>query len=354
MDYFGLDPSGYSIAIGIFLRLLGVIYLFAYIPFLFQIKGLLGKEGIRPVGEMLEKVRYHYGKKRFRVMPTLFWINSSDTALLTLIWAGIFLGTLLIFGFQSPLILLALYILHLSLTSAGQEFLSFGWETYLMEITVASFFMTLTRPYNMFGWLALNFLLFRFYIQAGVSKIKSRDKSWRDLTAIAYHYLTQPIPNLQAYYFYRLPMWFQKFSVIIMFYAEMVAPFFMWGPPWIRLFAFVQMCGLQVSIWFTGNLSYLNHMTIFQCIILIHNRFLEPFFGPPAYVAPTPEVWNWIVSIPAFAFFLDAGGQPVANLLPQLPDPSDSLGGRQLPYLLPARHLRHHDYEAVRNHCGGE
>lgn len=304
MDYFGFDPSFYSLGIGIFLRLLGVIYLFAYIPFLFQIKGLIGKEGIRPLGEFLERVYSYYGKRGYYVVPTLFWLNSDNRALMALVWSGIFFGSLLVLGFQSPLIFLILYMLHLSLTSAGQEFLSFGWETYLMEITLASFFLTLTAPYNVFGWLALNFLLFRFYIQAGMSKIKSQDKSWRDLTAIAYHYLTQPLPNTQAWYFYRFPMWFQKFSVIIMFYAELIAPIFMWGPPIARLFAFTQMFGLQWSIWFTGNLSYLNHMTAFQTVILIHNKYLEPFLGSPMEMTPTPEIWNWIVSIPALAFFL--------------------------------------------------
>jgi hypothetical protein len=162
--------------------------------------------------------------------------------------------------------------------------------------------MTLTSPYNLFGWLALNFLLFRFYIQAGMSKIKSHDKSWRDFTAIAYHYLTQPIPNLQAWYFYQFPLWFHKFSVGVMFYAELIAPFFMWGGALMRLFAFTQICGLQISIWFTGNLSYLNHMTIFQSVILIHNRYLEPFIGPPAVVKESTLLWTVLVSIPAALF----------------------------------------------------
>ena len=299
-----LDPIEYSLAIGIFFRLLGLIYLFAYIPFLFQIRGLIGEEGILPLSIYLKAAKKQYGKKRIRYVPTLFWLNASDVALLSAVWLGIVMGIFLLFGFQQPLIFLILYLLHLSITAGGQDFLAFGWETYLMEITVASFFMTLTAPYNLFGWLALNFLLFRFYIQAGMSKIQSGDKSWRDLTAIAYHYLTQPIPNLQAWYFHKFPMAFHKFSVLVMFYAELIAPLFMWGGPLSRLFAFTQVCGLQISIWFTGNLSYLNHMTAFQSVILIHNKYLEPIFGSPIQQESSSVLWYVLASIPALIFLL--------------------------------------------------
>lgn len=303
MDWIGLDPAHYTVAIGIFLRLLGVVYLFAYIPFLFQIRGLIGREGILPIADFLARIRQQYGRRRYHYVPTLFWIYASDAALLGFIWAAIGLGCLLIAGFQSPAILALLYLIHLSITTGGQDFLSFGWETYLMEITVASFFMTLTVPYNMFGWLSLNFLLFRFYIQAGMSKIKSGDPSWRNFTAIAYHYLTQPIPNLQAWYFHKLPMWFHKMSVALMFFAELIAPFFMWSFSWVRLFSFTQICGLQCVIWFTGNLSYLNHMVAFQSILLIHNRFFASSLAPSVAEVPTPLVWNIIASFWAALFF---------------------------------------------------
>jgi hypothetical protein len=304
MDLFDLAPESYSIAIQIFLKLLGVIYLFAYVPFLFQIRGLLGTEGILPVTQYLHSFRSLLGKRRYYYLPTLLWLNSSDAALLSLIWAGIALGCFLIVGFWTPLVLLLLYIVHLSLVTAGQDFLGFGWETLLLEITAAAFLMTATTPYNTFGWISLNFILLRFHLQAGASKLLSGDPTWRDKTAIAYHYLTQPLPNTVAWFVHKWPMWFHRASIWIMFYAELIVPLGIFSPPWIRLIVAVQLIGLQTTIWITGNLSYLNHMTAALCVILIHNRFLEPLFGPAAPIAadPSSAVWQLLISLLGIAF----------------------------------------------------
>lgn len=301
-DLFGIDPSSYSIAINLFLRLLGAIYVVTYLPFLFQMRGLFGKNGILPIADYLDYMKIRLGKKRFYHIPTVLWLNASDATLLGLIWSGLILGILLMFGICAPIILLLLYIVHLSLTSAGQDFLSFGWETFLMEITIASFLMTATSPLNVFGWLSLNFLLLRFHVQAGASKLQSKDPNWANFTAISYHYLTQPLPNTIAWYFHKLPMWFHKFSVLMMFYVELLVPFAIFSPLKVRLLVFLQLAGLQFSIWFTGNLSYLNHMTIALCVILLNNRFLEPFFNTPAVAEPSSMIWHALISLLGAAF----------------------------------------------------
>ena len=304
-DAFGLNPASYSIAIHLFIKLLGVIYLIAYIPFLFQIRGLLGKEGIRPIGSYLQAIKARFGARRFYYVPTLFWLNSSDTALFALLWSGIALGSFLILGiFPAALILLLLYLVHLSLTSAGQEFLGFGWETVLMEMTQAAIILTATAPFNSFGWIALNFFLLRFHVQAGASKILSRDKNWRNLTALSYHYFTQPLPNTTAWFFHKLPMWFHKISAVMMFFIELIVPFAIFSPPESRLVVFVLLFGLQVGIWFTGNLSFLNHLTALFCVILLHNRFLEPFLSIPAVEAPSPFLWQLFISLLGFSLVL--------------------------------------------------
>ena len=304
-DAFGLNPSSYSIAIGLFTRLLGLIYLIAYIPFLFQICGLIGKDGILPITSYLEFIKSRAGNKRFYYVPTLLWLHASDKALLFLIWSGIVLGVLLMCGVFPPIILLLLYLTHLSLTSAGQDFLSFGWETFLMEMTVCLILLQTTHPFNGFGWICLNFLLLRFHVMAGASKLLSRDKAWANLTALSYHYLTQPLPNTAAYYFHKLPSWFHKVSAFLMFYIELIVPLAIISPPEIRLFVFVQLVALQIGIWFTGNLSYLNYLTVVICTILLHNRYLEPIFGPQIATTPSSEIWYMIVStLGAFLLFL--------------------------------------------------
>ncbi|HXF28539.1 MAG TPA: lipase maturation factor family protein, partial [Chlamydiales bacterium] len=304
-DAFGCNPASYSIAIHLFLKLLGLIYVIAYIPLLFQIRGLLGKEGIRPIAPYLALIKERLGSRCYYYMPTLFWLNASDTALFALLWSGIALGCFLMLGlFPAPLLLLLLYIVHLSLTSAGQEFLGFGWETVLMEMTQATIILTATAPYNSFGWIALNFFLLRFHFQAGASKLLSNDRNWRNLTALSYHYVTQPLPNTQAWYFHKLPMWFHKASTVMMFFIELVVPFAIFSPPEIRFVVFILIFGLQVGIWFTGNLSYLNHLTAAFCVILLHNKFLEPFFAAPQVEAPSPFIWQCIISLLGFSLLV--------------------------------------------------
>lgn len=302
-DQFGLDPFSYSIAIELATRLLGLIYIIAYIPFLFQVKGLFGKEGIRPIADFLEVIKNRFGKKRFYYAPTLFWLNASDQAQLALIYAGIILGALLALGIFPPIILILLYLTHLSLTNAGQEFLSFGWETFLLELTIGFFLIVSTTPFNVFGWLGLNVLLFRFYLQAGVSKIFSQDENWRNLTALSYHYLTQPIPNTQAWFFHKFPMRFHKISAVLMFFIEIVVPFAIFGPPEFRLVAFILFTGLQLNIWFTGNFSYLNYVSIVSGIILIHNSFLNSFITFPQQQEASPLLWQVIISLLGLGYF---------------------------------------------------
>lgn len=297
MDILSLYPSNYSLAIELFIRLLGLLYLCVYIPFLFQIRGLYGKEGILPITDFLNAIKNRHGRKSYHLVPTLFWINSSDTALLVFVWSGIALATLLLFGVMPAVMLLLLFILHLSLASAGQEFMSFGWETLLIEITFTALLLVATAPYNTIAWIALNFLLMRFMIQAGASKLRAGDKNWRNLTALSYHYLSQPIPNAVAWYMDKLPMWFHKISTVAMFWVELAVPLLIFNIPEVRLFAFANFFGLLMIIWISGNFSYLNHMTAVFCVILISNRFLEPFMGAPVVVEPSYFIWDLLISI---------------------------------------------------------
>lgn len=287
-------PENYHIGIHLFLQLLGLIYVFAIGAFLFQIKGLLGKEGILPIPSFLTAVEKHLKGEKYFHVPSVFWLNASDTMLMSITALGTLCGILLLLNVYPALMLLILYIIFLSIVSTGQDFLSFGWEMFLLEITTNAFFLSLS-PGNVFIWISLNFLLFRFHIQAGAVKLISRDKTWRDLTAMGFHYQTQPLPNFVAWYAYKLPLWFHKASTTLMFFIELVVPFgIIFGDEWIRLLTFVLLVGLQFLIWLTGNFSYLNHMTAVFCIILVGDRFLAPFIDIPLGEAPNAIVDNLV------------------------------------------------------------
>ena len=284
-------PESYTIAATLLPRLLGFIYFFAFVPFLFQIRGLIGQNGILPISEYLNHFRIHSPRKRYFVIPTLFWLKSSDKALMALTIAGTAISFLLMLGIYPPLCLSLLFILYLSIVSAGQEFLSFGWESFLLEITFYTFWISLTPIPNPMMWICLNFLLFRFFIQAGAVKLQSGDPTWRNLTAVGFHYQSQPLPNNWAWYIYKFPDCFHKASTFVMFAFELIVPFGLFLTDEIRTGVGIAFIGLQVFIWMTGNLSYLNHMTAVFSTIAFSNSSLSFFKESPPPLQPA----HWLL-----------------------------------------------------------
>jgi len=284
------DPESYTIIANLLPRLIGLIYFFAFSPFLFQIRGLIGSEGILPIKDFLALVKTRYPRGYVWIAPTLFWWNASDKALIALTAFGTCISLLLIGGFSPTFCLLMLFIIYLSIVSVGQEFLSFGWESFLLEITFYTFWVSLTPVPNLMLWISLNFLLFRFNIQAGAVKLQSGDINWRNLTGLAFHYLSQPLPNTQAWFVYKCPLVFHKASTLFMFFAELIVPFGLFFTDTIRAWTGFCLIGLQIIIWFTGNFSYLNHLTVVLSMIAFSNVYLSSVIEPVDYPA-TP----WII-----------------------------------------------------------
>lgn len=289
------NPENYSIAAQLLPRLLGFIYFWAIGAFLFQILGLLGQNGILPIKHYLDHFRTHYPKKRFFYIPSLFWVNSSDKALMGLTIAGTLFSVLLMLGFYPSLFLALLFLIYVSIVSVGQEFLSFGWESFLLEITFYAFFVSLTPVPNLMMWICLNVLLFRFHIQAGACKLQSYDRSWRDLTALWFHYQSQPLPNTWAWYVYKWPLGFHRASTFFMFFVELAVPFGLFLTEGIRAGVGAAFIGLQVIIWLTGNFSFLNHLTAVFAVIAFSNVFLAPLITP-LEASPTPVALNVVLT----------------------------------------------------------
>lgn len=298
------SPENYSIISELLPRLLGMIYLFAFFPFLFQIKGLMGKDGILPVASYLHYVKKRTGKNRYYNFPTLFWFNASDSALISVVIAGAALSILLMCGIFPTLLLFCLIILYLSIITVGQDFLGFGWEVLLQEVAIYTLFLSLTPIPNQMLWLNINFLLFRFYIQSGAVKLQSRDKTWANLTAIGYHYESQPIPNTVAWYIHKLPMWFHKLSCVLMFAIELVAPYGIFFDESIRIGCFVAFLMLQLFIWMTGNFSYLNYLSLVLSCILLNNQTLELFNFLPVQAQVAPFGLDLLLSLIGTLFLI--------------------------------------------------
>lgn len=297
------NPDSYTIVASLLPRLLGLIYFFAIGAFFFQIRGLLGKNGILPIDDYLNYFRLHISHKRFFYIPSLFWLNASDQALIGMTILGTFISLILFFGFYPTLCLALLFVIYLSIVSVGQDFLSFGWESFLLEITFYTFLISLTPIPNLMTWINLNFLLFRFHIQAGAVKLQSHDPAWRNFSALAFHYQSQPLPNTWAWYVYKWPLLIHKASTLFMFFVEMIIPFGLFLTDDIRIGVGVILIALQVIIWLTGNFSYLNHLTAAFCIITFPNYALS-FFHEPSPIYAAHGLTDYLLSLIGSIFLI--------------------------------------------------
>lgn len=289
----------------LFLRLLGVTYLIAFISLWTQIGGLVGSNGILPAQEYLEAVQMQIGHERYRLFPTLCWLNASDGFLHLLCGCGTLLSVLLIFGVAPTYALIGLWAFYLSLTTIGQDFLSFQWDVLLLETGFLAIFFAPSRilpkvsrespPSPMVLWL-LRWLLFRLMFASGVVKLVSGDETWRNLTALNYHYETQPLPTWISWYVHQLPDWFQTISVVGMFAIELAVPFLIFAPRRLRFVACAAFLALQLVIIATGNYCFFNLLTIVLCIPLLDDTFFRDFrlkgmFS--RFKAPQTAVMNW-------------------------------------------------------------
>lgn len=295
---------------------MGVIYFCAFGAFFFQIRGLLGANGILPVTDYLQWLKRAYGRRAYYLVPTLFWYRATDQMLMCVVSLGMLLSLLLMAGLWPSFLLFSLYLLYLSIISVGQDFLGFGWEVFLQEVALNAFLVSLTDVANPLAWISINFLLFRFYIQSGAVKLQSRDPNWKNLTAISYHYQSQPLPNTVAWYVHKLPMWFHKCSCLAMFVIELAVPLLIFFSEEWRLVACALFLFLQFSIWVTGNFSYLNHLTALFSLILLNNAFLEQLGCSPPNLTQSPLLLDLFVTLGAGALIVLQAMQLYTHFFP--------------------------------------
>ena len=263
-----------------FLRVLGVIYLIAFVSLWVQVDGLVGSNGLSPVNQFLSAVRGQVGSSAYGLLPTLCWLNSSDAFLHFLCGSGVLCSLLLIFGIAPALLLVVLFVLYSSLTIAGQDFFSFQWDVLLLETGFLSIFFAPWRLWprsspltkaqvSRVGLFLLKVLLFKLMLMSGMVKLTSGDDSWWNLTALDFHYWSQPLPTVFGWWADKSPEWFKHFSVAFCLVVEIVVPFFIWAPRRLRLMAAGLLIFLQIAIAITGNYCFFNLLTIALCLLLI-------------------------------------------------------------------------------------
>ncbi len=260
---------------------LALVYMAAFASFGSQARGLLGSEGILPVERYLP-----LGPPSLQLFlraPTLFWWSRGDLSLLAIAWGGVALAAVAILAkphssWQRS-IFGVLYVYYLSIVNVGQIFMEFQWDFLLLEVGFLAIFVGPDR------WRVLLFrlLLFRLMIESGLTKLLSHDASWINLSALTYHYQTQPLPTPVAWIAAQLPLWIHKLSTATVFLIELVLPFFMLGPRRLKQIAGVGTIGLQLLILLTGNYTYFNLLTIGLCLFLFDDECLAQLRIRPSY-----------------------------------------------------------------------
>ncbi len=286
----GAYGTGYARANQLGLRAIGVIYLVAFVSFLVQADGLIGSHGVLPFVEWLRAIRPQVEVLGFHHVPTLLWFWPSDAGLHVALWAGVIFSILLICGFVPFLSSAALWALYLSVSVAGRTFFSFQWDSLLTE---AGLLAILASPWRWrMRWrvpdvpsrvavFLFHLLVFKLMFLAGWVKLASGDPSWRNLTALTYHYWTQPLPLASAWYANLLPLWFQKFSCAVMLAIELAVPFLIWLGARARTIAAIAFIALMGLIAGTGNFAFFNWLTIVLCFWLISDAAWAKFFALP-------------------------------------------------------------------------
>lgn len=273
-----------------FLRGLGFVYLIAFASFLWQATGLIGEHGILPVRSFLKEASPALGSVPFLTCPTLFWIDCSDNALRLLPAAGILCALMVMVGVLTGPMLFLSWIMYLSIVTVGGDFMSFQWDILLLEVGFLAMFYSHQKffdwplgktaasivfqpPSTAVLWL-LRLVLFKLMLSSGCVKLLSGDLTWHNFTALHYHYWTQPLPTPLAWIAAQLPDWFQSVSVAVMFFIELVVPFFIFAPGKFRLLAASLTAFLQFLILLTGNYTFFNLLTILLCLLLLSDREL--------------------------------------------------------------------------------
>jgi predicted DCC family thiol-disulfide oxidoreductase YuxK len=327
-------PPGETLTTWIYLRLLALTYLVAFLSLWTQIIGLAGTNGILPAQRYLDAAGAQYGVLGPWVAPTLTWISTSNAMLHTLCALGTTLALALAVGIAPIFCLVGLFVLYLSATVPCQDFLWFQWDSLLLEAGFLAIFLAPWRwwshprhdppPSRAALWLS-RWLLIRLSVSSALVKLLSGDRAWHDLSALRYHFETQPLPTWTAWYMHHLPAGILSAMTVGVLLLEGAAPFLAFGPRRIRFTAAVAIAFLQVLILLTGNYGFFNWLTLALCVLLLDDG-VWPKRWRAAVEQPAPRRGRWLawmvtpVAVALFALSwvptLRGLGQPTAWMGP--------------------------------------
>ena len=270
----------------IFLRALGLIYFSAFYSLVFQIRGLIGREGILPANEFLAAVANHFGASRFWFAPTLLWISTSPRMLLEICWVGMIASLLLVLNLWPRGMLLICFACFLSFVSAAQDFSGYQSDGMLLEAGFISLFLAppgfrprlgRAHPPSRASYFLLQWEWFRIYFESGIVKLASGDPEWRNFTAMDDYYQNGPLPTWIGYYAQHLPHGFHAFATGATLVLELGLVFMLFLPRRWRLLCFFIVTAWQIPVILTANYTFLNYLVLLLGFLLLDDPFIVRF-----------------------------------------------------------------------------
>ena len=305
----------------LFWRCLGLVYVAVFANLAPQALPLRGRRGLAPVAETLRRVSADLpGLRGALYFPTLFWLDSSDAALVLLPWAGMLGGAAIAAFGPSVWALLLCWACFLSWCHSCAEVVPFPWQVLLCETGALALAGCaygsadggggVTMPPAEVEWM-LRWLLFR--LMFGFGKKKFGPGWWRHTFFIREFFVNNPSPTPFGLWVHGLlsppapgaaarllvPL-VCRFLLGGMFVAEMLVPFAYvvpaLAPPGsaARAAAGAVTMGLMLGIQLGGNFGHFNLLTAVLAL---------PLFAaapPPPSAAPLPlglAVLWWIQAV---------------------------------------------------------
>lgn len=277
-------PSGRALSRWLFLRALGFIYFSAFYSLVFQIRALLGPEGLLPAGSYLQEVaKVMPGATRFWYAPTLLWLNSSSHALLALCWVGMIASLFLLLNLWPRAMLAICFMLFLSFIGAAQDFSGYQSDGMLLAASFMSFFsaprgfrpgLAQDQPPSRATLFLLQLLWFSIYFESGIAKYFGGDPSWRDFSAMNEYYQNGPLPTWIGWYAAQLPRRVHEATAFVTVFSELVVVGMIFLPRIFRIVCFFFVTFLQIGIILTANYAFLNYLVLALGIFLLDDAFL--------------------------------------------------------------------------------
>ena len=264
--------NNYRLTSWLFLKGVALVYFIAFLSLAVQITGLAGPNGILPFYETLNQVFQESGWFAWWTIPTVFWLDASDTALQLAAYGGAALAILLFLGRWQMPALISMFVLYVSLFHAGDTFLSFQWDTLLLETGFLAIFLV-RGPTGLVIFM-YHWLLFRVRFMSGFFKLHSGDPSWSELTTLNYYFETQVLPHTGSWYFHQLPDWMLQGGVLLVFFTELIVPFFIFLPRPFRIAAALITIAMQILIMLTSNHNFVNLLVIVLALFLLDDRIV--------------------------------------------------------------------------------